>query len=62
MEPTKSKAPKETTMMYVELEMLSNMPIDPNKKDLYPHDGVFLLKRVDGILSVASVERGTQTI
>lgn len=47
-------------MTYVELEMLENMPIDPNKKKLYPHDGVFLLKRIDGILSVASVERGTQ--
>lgn len=49
-----------TTMMYVELEMLDNMPIDCNKKDLYPHDGVFLLKRIDGIMSVVSVERGTQ--
>lgn len=47
-------------MMYVELEMLDNMPIDCNKKDLYPHDGVFLLKRIDGTMSVASVERGTQ--
>ena len=46
--------------MYVELEMLDNMPIDCNKKDLYPHDGVFLLKRIDGTMSVASVERGTQ--
>jgi hypothetical protein len=57
MEPTKE--PNETTMMYVELEMLDNMPINCNKKDLYPHDGVFLLKRIDGIMSVVSVERGT---
>lgn len=57
MEPT--KAPKGTTMMYVELEMLDNMPNNCNKKDLYPHDGVFLLKRIDGVMSVASVERGT---
>lgn len=47
-------------MMYVELEMLDNMPIDCNKKVLYPHDGVFMLKRIDGTMSVASVERGTQ--
>ena len=54
-----TEAPKETTtMMYVELEMLDNMPINCNKKALYPHDGVFLLKRIDGIMSVASVERG----
>lgn len=46
-------------MMYVELEMLDNMPSNCNKKILYPHDGVFLLKRIDGIMSVASVERGT---
>lgn len=54
-----TKASKEKTMMYVELEMLDNMPINTNKKNLYPHDGVFLLKRVDGIMSVVSVERGT---
>ena len=38
--------------------MLDNMPINCNKKSLYPHDGVFLLKRIDGTMSVASVERG----
>lgn len=47
-------------MVHVELEMLDNMPINSNKKDLYPHDGVFLLKRIDGTMSVVSVERGTQ--
>lgn len=47
-------------MMYVEMEMLDNMPIECNKKDLYPHDGVFLLKRIDGTMSVVSVERGTK--
>ena len=46
-------------MMYVELEMLDNMPLDCNKKGLYPHDGVFLLKRIDGTMSVATVEQGT---
>lgn|GEM_PF-4758807 len=54
MEPTT----KETTMMYVELEMLDNIPFNCNDKSLYPHDGVFLMKRIDGSFSVVSVERG----
>lgn len=47
-------------MVHVELEMPDNMPICCNKKVLYPHDGVFLLKHIDGTMSVVSVERGTQ--
>lgn len=48
-------------MVHVELEMLDNMPIDSNKKDLYPHDGVFLIRRIDGMMSVATVDRGTDS-
>lgn len=47
-----------TTQRFVMLEALDNMPIDCNKKYLYPHDGTFLLTRVDGMMSVVTIERG----
>ena len=45
--------------MYVEFEFLDEMPLDANVKDLYPHDGTFLIRRIDGTMSVVVVERGT---
>lgn len=49
---------KSTTKMYVEFEFLDDMPLDANVKDLYPHDGIFLIRRIDGMMSVVEVERG----
>ena len=50
---------KSATKMYVEFEFLDDMPLDANVKDLYPHDGTFLIRRIDGTMSVVVVERGT---
>lgn len=45
---------------YVEFELLEDFPAVSNKSSLYPHDGVFLIRRYDGSLSVVNVERGEE--
>ena len=47
----------ETKKVYVEFEMLEHIPLNANDASLYPHNGVYLLKRDDGSMSVAYVEK-----
>lgn len=46
-----------TKKVYVEFEMLEHIPLNANDASLYPHSGVYLLKRDDGSMSVAYVEK-----
>lgn len=46
-----------TKKVYVELEMLEHIPLNANDTSLYPHNGVYLLKRDDGSMSVAYAEK-----
>ena len=51
-----------TKRVYIELEVIEG--IDPNVQaninEIYPHSGTFLLKRTDGMMSVVSINKGTE--
>ena len=55
---------EEKKMQYAEFEVLTGInPSDFNfnKKEYYPHDGVFMLEHADGCYSIVNVVRGTSS-
>lgn len=49
-----------TKKVYVEFEMLEHIPTNAKDASLYSHNGVYLLKRDDGAMSVAYVEKDAE--
>ena len=51
-----------TKRVYIELEMIDGIDpnVQPNRNDIYPHSGTFLLKRTDGMMSVVSINKGAE--
>ena len=51
-----------TKRVYIELEMIDGIGpnVQPNRIDIYPHSGTFLLKRTDGMMSDVSINKGAE--